>query len=141
MIEIDWNPDRRKLRHFAVIWMVGFLIVGSILAFRHGIQPVSAIGPLSLAIMFAALVVGVLGLLAPPAVRPLYLVWMAVAFPIGWVLSHLLLAVVYYGVFTPIGLLLRLSGRDPLVLRDSGRESYWIERKRRSPASRYFRQF
>ena len=67
---------------------------------------------------------------------------MLAAVPIGWTLSHLVLGAVYYGVFTPIGLVMRLLGHDPLERRfDPTATSYWIERTDRSDPARHFRQF
>ena len=58
--------------------------------------------------------------------RPIYVGWMVLAFPIGWTVSQAMLALMFYGLFTPIGLLFRLIGRDPLQLsRRSGLETYW----------------
>ena len=78
----------------------------------------------------------------PPLRRPLFLGWIYATFPIGWTISHLLMAVIYYGVLTPIGLVLRLCGKDPVEKEiDSGRSSYWVEHPTKTDASRYFRQF
>ncbi len=79
----------------------------------------------------------------PVAGRQLYVGWMLAAVPIGWTISHAILAIVYYVVVTPIGLLMRLVGRDPMQRRldRSGSGSYWIERPPESGSSRYFRQF
>jgi hypothetical protein len=52
------------------------------------------------------------------------------------------LAMVYYGIFTPIGLGLRLMGRDPLRRRfDPQARSYWVDRRAPADVKRYFRQF
>jgi hypothetical protein len=62
--------------------------------------------------------------------------------PIGWVISHVILAVIYYLVLTPIGLLLRAAGRDLLARRrDPTAESYWIDRGAKPEVERYFRQY
>jgi hypothetical protein len=74
--------------------------------------------------------------------RRAYLTWMYAAAPVGWTVSHLVLAIVYYGVVTPLGLIMRLLGHDPMRRRfDRSAESYWIERGRRRASSDYFRQF
>ena len=58
--------------------------------------------------------------------RPIYVGWMVLAFPIGWTVSQVILAVMFFGLFTPIGLVFRLIGRDPLHrARRPGVESYW----------------
>ena len=69
-----------------------------------------------LAAIFAvlALTIGPLGLIRPEWVRLIYVGWMVLAFPIGWTVSQVMLAVMFYGLFTPIGLVFRLLGRDPL---------------------------
>ena len=72
----------------------------------------------------------------------MFVILTIVTFPIGIVVSHLLIATVYYLCITPIGLLLRLRGRDVLKRRfPAGEESYWIERKAVEDKGRYFRQF
>ena len=84
----------------------------------------------------------VLSLLAPAANRPLYVALVLITYPIGVVLSHVLLAVVFFGVITPVGLFFRLVGRDPLRRRfDPQAESYWVPYRPPDSMERYFRQF
>ena len=72
----------------------------------------------------------------------LYSTWMLMVLPLGWVLSHLLLAFVYYAVMTPIGVCLRILGRDLLNLRANPKATtYWRERKPSGDKRRYMRQF
>lgn len=141
MISIDWNPDHTRLRQFAVIWWVGFTGLG-VLA---GLRPYLDLGhPGNLAIVLAAAgaVVGLTGLVVPGAVKPVYLAWMGVAFPVGWVLSHLLLGILYYGLFTVVGLVMRAWGRDALRLRQPPEDgSLWVRRRDHRPPESYFRQF
>ena len=97
----------------------------------------------ALAIWAVALLVCAVGLVRPPAIRLVCIGLIYLAFPIGWVVSHLLLAVVLYLVFTPIGLLLRLLGRDPLERRASTGRRQATGRLTSKPLAidRYFRQF
>jgi hypothetical protein len=67
---------------------------------------------------------------------------MLAVFPIGWVVSHVVFAAVYYLVFTPIGWLLRASGHDPMERQwDRAAMTYWKRRGEAPEAERYFRQF
>ncbi|HEU4365360.1 MAG TPA: SxtJ family membrane protein, partial [Candidatus Krumholzibacteria bacterium] len=73
---------------------------------------------------------------------PLYLAWMRVFFPLGWVVSHAILIVIYYAVLTPIGLVLRLVGYDPMRRRfDRGASTYWAEHRSDDDLSQYFRRY
>src|SRR2546421_535408 len=108
LLELNRNPSQRELKQFGAI-AVPFLcaLVGAWCA-RHGSwTPAGAawgVGVVSLLV----------GLLEPRWLRPIFVGWMVAAYPIGWVVSHLLLAVIYFLVITPIGCLLRVMGRDPL---------------------------
>ena len=67
---------------------------------------------------------------------------MVLAFPIGWTVSQVMLALMFFGLFMPIGLVFRLIGRDPLRrTRPSGRESYWDPKPTPTDLRRYFKQF
>ena len=73
-----------------------------------------------------------IGLAAPRWAVPFHQAWMRLAAILGWVNSRILLGLLYYGVFTPLGFLLRLAGRDPLRRRGPAAASYWIPRARPS---------
>ena len=78
----------------------------------------------------------------PEAGRQIYVYWMVAVVPIGWTISHLLLAVVYYLVLTPIGLIMQLSGYDPMRRKpDRSMNTYWIEHEAVKSIDRYFRQY
>lgn len=69
--------------------------------------------------------------------RKLYAAWVAFGKGIGWVVSHVIMTLIYFAVLTPIALIMRLFGHDPLRLRpDPGLESYWIDRPREAFSTR-----
>jgi saxitoxin biosynthesis operon SxtJ-like protein len=74
--------------------------------------------------------------------RRFYTGWMQAFKPLAWSVSTLLLVLLYYGVFTPIGLAMRVFGRDPMRRNfDRAATSYWIRRTQANNTDRYFRQF
>lgn len=79
---------------------------------------------------FASLGVALIaaGLLIPPAARAFHILWMRLAHALGWINSRILLALLFYLLITPIGLIQRLSGRDALRRRSPVSASYWIPR-------------
>jgi ABC-type uncharacterized transport system permease subunit len=85
---------------------------------------------------------GLSSLLLPAANLPLYVVLTLITYPIGLVLSYVLMAFVFYVIFTPVGLWFRLIGRDPLHRKfDPNAESYWIPHGAPKSADRYFKQY
>jgi hypothetical protein len=85
-----------------------------------------------------ALAVGVLFLLvaltAPRLLHPFNVLWAKLAILLHRVVSPVAMAVVFYLVFTPVGILLRALGKDPLRLRsDANADSYWIPRNPPGP--------
>jgi hypothetical protein len=67
----------------------------------------------------------VLGILIPRALVYPNKAWMALAEALSFVSTRIILAVVYFLVLTPIGVIKRLFGWDPLHRREPARESYW----------------
>ena len=68
-----------------------------------------------------------LGLIAPILLKPVYKAWMALAFVLSWVMTRLILVLLYYIFFTSIGFFARLLNRDILALKfDPAASSYWI---------------
>lgn len=147
LIQINWSPDRRQLRSFAIIWLFFFTLVGLVLAWRSGLlggydlQPGATwSGPVTL--WGVAVVVSAIGLAFPAAIRPVYILWMGASFPIGWVVSHVLLGLTYFGLFGLFATIFRVIGRDALCRRfDPRATTYWVKRSRQADIRRYFRQF
>jgi hypothetical protein len=137
LLEINRDPTPRQVRQFAMLLLPGFCaLLAGLALYRFDTWPVA----IALAAGGAASLT--LGLLRPRWMRLVFLGWMWAAFPIGWAVSHALMAVMYFGVITPIGLAMRLAGRDPLARSfDRKAETYWTARTQAGDTSRYFRQF
>lgn len=63
----------------------------------------------------------------PALLTPVLRLWMALAFLLGQIVSRILLTGVYYGLITPLGLAMRLAGKDLLDRKLGDRQSYWHE--------------
>jgi hypothetical protein len=145
LVQIDWNPDRRTLRQFGFIALGGFGLLAAaawfeVLLFSAGLGAARA--PLALTLAGLGLLAALCSLLAPGANRWLYVGLTCLSFPIGWVVSQLVLVALFFLIFAPIGLALRWSGRDPLQRsREPGRPSYWVPAHPPRPSQSYFKQF
>jgi protein-S-isoprenylcysteine O-methyltransferase Ste14 len=135
LIEIKKDPSKEELRWFGLLFLLFFGIVGSVLKWKGWIENPNYMWGI-------AAIVTALYYLVPPLRKPLYLGWLYLFFPLGWVVSHLVLGITYYLVLAPIGLCLRAFGHDPMRRKlDSEAESYWIKHVPADNAARYFRQF
>ncbi len=145
MVYIDWNPTRRMLRNFGVIGLVAFGIIGALAYWRIFLFSSLGAGAASTTayVLWAlGLYCGLFAFVAPMAVKPVYIVLTVVAYPIGQVVSHLVMVMIYYLMFTPIGLVFKLIGRDSMNRRfDPSAATYWIRRHPPETVKRYFRQF
>jgi hypothetical protein len=135
LVDINWRPSTKELRVFAVL-QLGFCALVAWLLVRQWAATTT-----SLAVMGVSLVVASAGLIAPRVLRPIYLAWMVAVWPIGWVVSHLTMAAVFYLVISPIGLIMKACGHDPMQRTiDRTARSYWRARPGPSDSRRYFRQ-
>ena len=137
IVRINHRPTRKQLNQFGCIWLGFMSFFGAVAWFKLG-APSLAEG-----LWCAAVVVPVIGWLAPSFMRLVFLGMSYAAWPIGFVVSHIVLAMVYYLVMTPIGVLMRIFGYDPMTRNgDRGATSRWVERSGRTRgAESYFRQF
>ena len=126
--------DVKQLRHF------GYL-VGGIFGLI-GLWPLvwRQENPRLWALALTVLLV-VPALLAPRILAPVYRVWMRLGEVLAWINTRIILGVVFYGVVTPIGLVMRLTGRDPMRRRfEPTGDSYRVRSVPR-PATHMLRQF
>jgi hypothetical protein len=146
MISVNWHPERSDLRWFGVACVVVFGALGAAAFAWRTLFGFGLSEPVSVQVAAACWVVaassGVLAVAAPSALRPFYRALTAVSLPIGYVVSRAIMALVYFGIVTPIALVFRLAGRDALARRrDPARRSYWEPRAAAGDIKRYYRQF
>jgi hypothetical protein len=134
--DLPLKPTARALRQFAGAWLILFLAAG---VHRYVVRGQHQVG---IAVGMMAIVIGGLGLIRPAAVRWLFVGATVLAFPIGWVVSQIMLAVIYYGIITPLALWFRLRGRDLLSRKPaSNRTTFWTPKRTPEDMGAYFRQY
>lgn len=141
--EINWKPGAEDLRKFAWSLIIGFPCIAVVFFLvkwakthtmpeLHGFLLLGGIGA----------AVGLVCLMVPVVARPLYYVWYALAACVGIVMANLLFCVMFYGLFAPIGLIMRLCGRDPLNLKwKKEQSSHWLDAGPEPAAKDYFSQY
>lgn len=136
LIEIKGRPSGNELRWFGLIMLALFGTIGAVVLWRSGSMTAAtviwAVGAGLVVIYYSV----------RPFRLPIYLAWMFAVYPIGWLLSNLLMGIIYFLLITPTGALMRLFRVDPLNRRlDRDADTYWVDLPQETKHSRYFSQF
>lgn len=145
MIEIDFNPEEKTLRHFGWIALGGFAFVAAIawfevLIFAFGLG--GARVPVAAFFAGLGLLAALFSLVYPRANRPIFVGLALLTFPIGFVLSYLIMGILFFGMIAPVAIFFRLTGRDSMQRGyDPAAESYWTPARADRGAESYFKQY
>jgi hypothetical protein len=124
------KSGRRDLRNFGLVLGSAFALL-TILGIWKGWTSniVLAIGAVSVFFSSGAF-------LFQRILKPIRTGWMTFAFVLGWIISRIILVILYYGVVTPIALTARVTGKKFLSeFKDAAGGTYWITRQKSSTAS------
>jgi hypothetical protein len=91
--------------------------------------------------LLLSVVCGVITYAQPKALAPLNKAWFHLGDRMGKIVSPIVLAIIFFGILTPIAIVAKLFGRDPLRLKPGARQSYWIKRDSQSSATSFKNQF
>ena len=114
------NTSKKDIRSFGITMGVILFIISSLLFYydKPSYQITTYVG-----IGFI-----VLGVIIPIVLKPIYILWMTFAVILGWVMTRVILGIVFYLIITPIGLITRIIGEDFLALKKKKLDSYWSYR-------------
>jgi len=139
--EVNWNPDTRARRKFAVSLILGFPAIAVLLALVSFLRTHHA-GPFPAWLGGAGLAAGTLLWLLPQIAKPFYVAWYFLGCCIGFVVGNVLFSLLFYLLFTPMGWLLRLRRRPPIAKGfDKSAQTYWRDAEKTVDLKRYYRQF
>jgi len=120
------QPTRRALRGFGLaVAVITLALFGLLLPWLRG--HVSPRWPWVVAVLLCTW-----ALLLPASLAPVHRGWLAAGRALGWINTRVVLAVVFYSLFVPAGLIMRALNKDPMARRmDESRDSYRVVRARR----------
>lgn len=124
-------PSNRK---FGFFFSFVFAIVAAYFYYAENMVAVC----LFVAAAFTFLIVT---LIKSDALLPLNKLWMHFGLLLGMIVSPIVLGLIFFGMFTPIAMLMRLSGRDELKLKFRKKASYWISRTEQITSETFKQQF
>ena len=115
---INIKSEKSDLRKFSITVATVFLVIAGFLFWKE---------KESFQIFLAISVTLFLTAIAIPAIlKPVYWVWMIFSTILGWIMTRVILSLLFYTILTPIGLISRFFGKQFLELRsDKSKESYW----------------
>jgi hypothetical protein len=113
--------NRIVLRKFGVTMAAVFLVIAGLFLFRQ--KYVASGNTLVVSGVFI-----IMGLALPALLKPVYIIWMRFAFILGWINTRIILFILFYLIFTPLGLLMRLFRID-LLERKNKADSYWKKKE------------
>ena len=120
LAELDFSA--KKLRQFNIVMLLFFTVL-LVAWFFNGKEWILIVSSVGYILTFT-------GILIKPFGNKFYAAWMAIAFALGWIMSRVLLSIIYYLLVTPIGLVARITGKKFLdVSFKDGKNSYWVKRK------------
>ena len=115
------KSEKSDLRKFGITIGVFLMVISGLLFWR---------GKDSFEILLVSgLVLCVLGLTIPFILKPINWIWMVIAIILGWIMTRVILSLLFFIVITPIGLFSRLSRDGFLDLKwDKSKSTYWNHR-------------
>jgi len=128
------QTDAKELRKFSITLFIALGILGLFLLWRKG-----GVGFVPLGFAFLLLL---LGMKRPSLLTPFYKGWMTLSLLLGYIMSHLVLMILYYLLMTPIGLVMRILQKDLLGRQfDKKAKTYWVKRSQESLRDQYEKMF
>ena len=118
-------------RSFGIVFFVVFLLIA--------FYPLTYSGEIRLWSVIISLILLSLGLMNSKILTPLNKLWFRFGIFLGKIISPVIMGIIFFLVVTPIGLIMRLLGKDVLNLKYSENKSYWIEKD--GPESKMKNQF
>lgn len=127
------QTDRKVLRSFGFVMAGASFVIGAWIHWKNNFEASTTVDVL--AIVFAGFLL--LALVAPKLLAPLEWVWMKLAHVLGFIMTRVLLTLVFFLAVTPIGLIFKGLRKDLLGKRFHAKaESYWIEPESDGPWTR-----
>lgn len=119
----DLDLSKKSLRKFGVIVGTVFAFLTLYLTFKNH-QPTLRyiLGTIGILLIF-------FGIFFPKVLKRIYIFWIGIALAIGWVVSRILLMIIFFIVLTPTGLIARSIGKKFLVVKQrKNKSTYWVKK-------------
>ena len=117
-------------KSFGIVFFIVFLLIA--------LYPLINQEEYRLWALVTAFVFFVLGLINSSILTPLNLLWFKFGMLLGRIFSPIIMALIFFGVVTPTGLIMKFFKKDLLKLKKNNKKSYWVERKTKTVMKNQF---
>jgi hypothetical protein len=125
------DKNRSSNKSFGIVFFFVFFLIG--------IYPLLNSNDLRFWSLFLSIIFLILGLMNSKILTPLNRIWFKFGVLLGTIVSPFVMGVIFFFIVTPIGVIMRITGKDLLSLKYSNKNTYWIEKS--GPKSRMRNQF
>ncbi len=114
--------DKATIKKFGITLGIAFLVFAVLLTWKRKDGQLFMLSISAIFFIFA--------FLSPLSLKLVYIFWMRLAFILGWLNTRIILFIIFYIIFTAIGIMMKLFGKDFLGRKlEKNRDSYWIKRE------------
>ena len=117
-------------KSFGIVFFIVFLLIA--------LYPLTNQEEYRLWALVTGFVFFVLGLINSSILTPLNLLWFKFGMLLGRIFSPIIMALIFFGVVTPTGLIMKFFKKDLLKLKKNNKKSYWVERKTKTVMKNQF---
>tara|TARA_B100001057_G_C22220431_1_gene708045 strand:+ start:69 stop:455 length:387 start_codon:yes stop_codon:yes gene_type:complete len=125
------DKNKSSNKSFGIVFFLVFFLIG--------IYPVINSNDLRFWSLLLSLIFLILGLMNSKILTPLNRIWFKFGILLGTIVSPFVMGIIFFFIVTPIGFIMKITGRDLLNLKYSNKNTYWIEKS--GPKSRMNKQF
>jgi hypothetical protein len=129
------KSSKKELRNFGITIGIALSLLGGLLFWREKTSYTYCFIVAAAFLFF--------GFVWPALLKPFHKIWMTMSILLGWLMTRVILIILFYGILTPIGFIARLCGNDFLDIKlNKNAPSYWVLRdNRRHDKKSYEQQF
>ena len=117
------KEKNKSNKSFGIVFFIFFLIIA--------LWPLMNDGEIRIWSIILALLFLILGLINSKILTPLYRLWIKLGYFLGYFVSPIIMGMIFFLIISPVGIIMRLFGKDTLMKKYSKKSTYWIQREKK----------
>tara|TARA_B100001741_G_scaffold309246_1_gene306610 strand:+ start:814 stop:1206 length:393 start_codon:yes stop_codon:yes gene_type:complete len=117
------KEKNKSNKSFGIVFFIFFLIIA--------LWPLMNDGEIRIWSIILALLFLILGLINSKILTPLHRLWIKLGYFLGYFVSPIIMGMIFFLIISPVGIIMRLFGKDTLMKKYSKKSTYWIQREKK----------